>query len=904
MDNRLEIAICGAFCLILCLTASLSPAATITATTLPNGMQVRILADENLSLTRVGMFFAAGRANDPDSLGGLAHLAEHFLTESSPAYPDGGLIRQSTLYSTYRNAYTSSGFMQFDTQCLPEYLPRILALEVERLRGCSDNEISFAREKMVVLEELAYRKRRSPFAQHLEDLFHACYRSHPFGEEIGGTPESVARITLTDFQAFRERNIVPHRAALVISGPVDPEQIAALVDSLFDLGQPAQPAPLTVPPFPPIGSVQIITDSAEFTGVKVTLAFRIPIGDDGRDGVIASFLPYLMDPTRVHFGVYTVPGEKLIYTSAHYSYSRMPRDLAPTYTAVAEVFDPDQTAQRVMGYLWQNIGEEISRLGKGDNFAEQREVALRRAANPTDGMNAGTIMVNGANVLDTEDIRAILTDLTAEDVADFGRRFITSDRAAVGITHGSDSERQQSIDLAKRVASGEAAQSTNALASLTAAEIEPVLAAYAHAELNPVALRTLNNGIPVAYLELPGLTEMRLGGCRVLSPLKVQRLGGKPGLVNLYNLVVDWDDRQRRDPNDEIYRFKRLPYKLDFTLEPGLLRFRVRGPQTKTARLAFHLDRRLESHEFHQSRWFKLTLSGPGYLTAIATNPEAQSWVWRMSRIFGADYYDLGFWQPDPDTVDRIRYKDLVKLHKATAGKTGQMVLYGVGSVPVDDVMAALAKDLGRRDKYRPFTDDPPAVVSLDHITGRVISDLTRGDVMLRLSFPLAPGAADSGPAADLVLETLLSQSLQARLRETDGLTYAAWATADRVSGRTLWETHVTCQPGQAHLVMAAMRNELRRYTTSGFTADEVARARLAMTGHLVRKFSDQVAAFALLAELATYGPMPPDLLGNIAALTQSGINDLAKQVLSADRFAFTAVGPMFEEDLEEFDLR
>ncbi len=886
-----------------CLTSGPTTAATITTNTLPNGLQVHIQADENLSLTRVGMFFAAGRANDPDSLGGLAHLAEHFLTESSPAYPDGELIRQSTLYSTYRNAYTSSGYMQFDTQCLPEYLPRILALEVERLRGSSEDEVSFARERAVVLEELAFRKRRSPYSEHLEALFHACYSGHPFGESIGGTPESVGRITLADFQAFRERNIVPHRAALVISGPVDPERVSALVDSLFTMGPPAQAEPLTVPPFPPVRPVQVVTDSAEFTGVRVSMAFRVPVGESGRDGVIASFLPYLLDPNWVRINVYTVPGEKVVYTNAHFSYLRMPRDLAPTYSPVAEVFDPDQTVQRVLGYLWQNLNEEISRLQKGNNFAERRDAALRRAANPTHGMEAGSVLVNGAQALSTENIQAILTSLTAEELADFAQRFFTTNRAAVGITHGSDSQRQKTIELAKRVAH-EGAQATDALTSLTAEEIEPVLAAYAQANLQPVATRTLRNGIPVAYLELPGLTQTRLGGCRILSPLKAQRLDGKPGIANLYNLVVEWDDRQRRDPNEDYYRFKRLPFRLDFRLEPGLLRYSVTGPPAKTARLAFHLDRRLKCREFHQARWFNLTLSGPEYLADVAADPEAQAWVWRMSQIFGADYYDLGFRQPDPDTVDKIRYKDLVKLHKSTAGKTGQTVLYGVGSVPIRTVMTALEKDLGRRDKYQAFTVDPPAVAKLDRIVGRVVPDLTRGDVMLRLNFPLVPEAANGGPAADMLLKALLSQALQSRLRETEGLTYAAWATADRVSGLTVWETHVTCQPGQAHLVLAAMREEIRRCTTSGFTEDEVARARLGLSGDLLRRFSDQDDAFNLLAQLATYGPLPADLLGNIAVLTPHGINQLAGQVLNPDRFAFTVIGPMFDEDLEDFELR
>ena len=34
----------------------------------------------------------------------------------------------------------------------------------------------------VVLEELAFRKRRSPVSEHLESLFQTCYSGHPFGE--------------------------------------------------------------------------------------------------------------------------------------------------------------------------------------------------------------------------------------------------------------------------------------------------------------------------------------------------------------------------------------------------------------------------------------------------------------------------------------------------------------------------------------------------------------------------------------------------------------------------------------------------------------------------------------------------------------------------------------------------
>jgi hypothetical protein len=43
-----------------------------------------------------------------------------------------------------------------------------------------------------------------------------------------------------------------------------------------------------------------------------------------------------------------------------------------------------------------------------------------------------------------------------------------------------------------------------------------------------------------------------LGG-RIFRPLKVQRPGDKPGIAQLYGWIANYDDWQRRDPDDTYY---------------------------------------------------------------------------------------------------------------------------------------------------------------------------------------------------------------------------------------------------------------------------------------------------------------------------------------------------------------
>ncbi|MFT5232647.1 MAG: putative Zn-dependent peptidase [Candidatus Krumholzibacteriia bacterium] len=899
INSRILISVCTLVSTLICVTTSLANAETFT-TTLPNGMQVRVIQDSDESLVRVGMYFAAGRANDPDSLAGLAHLAEHLMTESSIGYPDRQLQQMTNLYSTYSNAYTSNGYMQFDTQCLPEFLPRVLEFEVERMRGPNISEVTFQRERAVVQEEIAMSLRRTPNSEHLEQLRQACYKGHPFGELIGGDNSSIARMTLDDFDAFHRRNILPRRAALVIRGPGDAQGTLALVDSLFAFGPDAQPEPLSVPAFPPSSPGQIVGDALEFTGVKVSVACRVPLKDVQTTALVTS-LYYFLDPTRFGFNLRSVPGEAIVFLSLHFDYYKPPPVEDQKYGYIYDDFDSNQDAQNALGRIWRGLGEEMGELAKPKVFEARREKALLFTGDFRG--NHGVAMVNGNSALTKAEVDSVLTNLTFEQVDNFVAEYLATARAVVGVTHGSDSERQQAIELAERAAERTSMAGQGNHAELTADQIAPVMAAYGRANLQPIDRLTLSNAVPFYYIQVPGESRIKLGGNRMIAPLKVQRPGDKPGLTHIYGLLVYYDDRQRRLPDDVDFRPRQLPFQLGLSLSPGLFHYKVDGSGTKVSRMAKSLARRLESSQFNQERWNQVSRSGHSYLSDIsnyATNIAAE---WRMRQVLGDKYYDLGYWAPDSDTLDKIKYKDLVKLHERVAGKTGQTVLFGSGSLLASEVLVELDKTLGQRKSFEHYDGDRPEPALVSGITGKVVPDLSRGDVVLSVVFPVADLGISRSLVTELLLEALVRKGLMSRLRNAEGLTYNVGVNRSSQSGQVVWQVHVTCRRGQAHLVLEILREELRKFVGEGFVADDFARAQLTLTGRLIRSFSDADEGYQLLNSLTRFGPLPTNLLRRVAEARLSEVNELCRSAFSADRFAFTATGPMFEEDLEVFGV-
>ena len=874
--------------------------------TLDNGMQVVVQSMSGAALVRVGVFYAAGAAVEPDSLAGLAHFSEHLLTESSLNHPDGELIRRQTLYSTYRNAYTGSAYMQFDTECLPVFLPEILELEADRLRGVTTDSVSFEREKGVVLEELAMRKRLPPSREFRESVFHTCYLGHPFGRDVGGSAATVQKIRMIDFLKFQEQYIRPEKSAIVVKGPLNPDQTMAEIERIFGSGPRRAPEFLETPPYPPITSAQFITDSHDHTGLLICLAFRVPLQEE-MDRAFVSVLPGLMKESALYPRVWTVPGEAVVMLVSKSKYSRPSTNLEDHWGTIYYEFDPEQQSLRYMGYIWERISDMVLEFGNPDVFEERLDRALDdlddNRRNPGKSGSIGSSLVNGNEFLTRERIREILGSAGPEDFARFMGRWINPNKVVVGVSHGRDSERSATIRMTKSTRTPAPMGAKSALESLTQAEIEPVLQEYGEAGLIQLNRYELDNGIPVFNIMIPDSDHWTMAGYRTFKGIKNMRPGEKPGLVQIFNLVVNYDDKQRRDPDREMPP-KPLPYDLDFNLGWKSVDFFAQGPAEKIDDIIITVDQRVSSREFNSIRWYSITRWGDDYLRDIRNTKTFVARSWRWEQIFGPKHPSLGMWAPDPESFRKIRYKDLSKLHKDHVQKTGNLLLFVAGEKSEDQVKPLLNRTFGQYDSWRSREPRELPESNIQGIRGKIIPDLTRGDVMLEFSFPLCHPETGPRPTTTvLALERALNQILTERLREKEGLTYSVSTRIFATAGNQLWEISVTCQPGQSQIVFSIIREELARISETGFTGDEIARARLILTGQAIRNFSDQVSGVGYLKHLAKIGKIPMEPLEEISAMTTEEVNALAWSAIDPGNFVFTATGPLFEEDIDRFEL-
>jgi zinc protease len=76
----------------------------ILGQTLKNGLRVVMLPDKRSNLVMVGVHYAVGGSDDPNSGEGLAHYVEHVMFEAGYRGPDGNALRDVGLD---KNAWTS-----------------------------------------------------------------------------------------------------------------------------------------------------------------------------------------------------------------------------------------------------------------------------------------------------------------------------------------------------------------------------------------------------------------------------------------------------------------------------------------------------------------------------------------------------------------------------------------------------------------------------------------------------------------------------------------------------------------------------------------------------------------------------------------------------------------------------
>ncbi len=231
--------------------------------TLPNGLEIIVLADKSVPLATVELAVRNGSFTESPDLNGLSHLYEHMFFKPSQAvllyrcelalkygntnyYTGEKCLEKSKLKNqigsvTYLddeeqldiyNGTTREEVVNYYYTTTSPYVSSALRLINDAVRYPTFDEAQFAQEKQVVNGEID-RNFGNPFYYLDRALKDKLYYKYPTRKNPLGTRETVLSATTDKMRQIQSRYYVPNNAALVVTGDVNPEEVFKSAEQIF-----------------------------------------------------------------------------------------------------------------------------------------------------------------------------------------------------------------------------------------------------------------------------------------------------------------------------------------------------------------------------------------------------------------------------------------------------------------------------------------------------------------------------------------------------------------------------------------------------------------------------------------------------------------------------------------------
>lgn len=215
---------------------------------LPNGLEVIAECHPDAYGVGLGLFVGVGARDEPLAWAGLSHFIEHMAFKGNSRLSADELNAAFEEIGAIHNATTDEECTTYHMAVLPEYWPRAVELLGELVRPAFPAD-QLEIERGVILEEIAMDADEPPYAA--EDVCRRLYfGSHPLGNNILGTKESISGLREEDVWQFFREHYGPDTSTLVATGRIDFDQLVAKAEEVFGRWEPCGYRREVLPPVP------------------------------------------------------------------------------------------------------------------------------------------------------------------------------------------------------------------------------------------------------------------------------------------------------------------------------------------------------------------------------------------------------------------------------------------------------------------------------------------------------------------------------------------------------------------------------------------------------------------------------------------------------------------------------
>ncbi len=199
--------------------------------TLPNGIRL-LFKPFPSTIAHACILINTGSRDEDFDRPGLAHFIEHLLFKRTERRTTNQILNRLELVGADLNAYTTKEYTCIHASFLNPHLERALDLFEDLVFHSVFPDEEMEKEKGVILDEIASYEDQPEDA--VNDKFEELvFSSHPMGNNILGTAESVKAFKRTDVLDFIRNNYNTHEIIIGVHGSYDLDKLKRLMQKLF-----------------------------------------------------------------------------------------------------------------------------------------------------------------------------------------------------------------------------------------------------------------------------------------------------------------------------------------------------------------------------------------------------------------------------------------------------------------------------------------------------------------------------------------------------------------------------------------------------------------------------------------------------------------------------------------------
>lgn len=179
----------------------------------------------------LAFFVGAGSVDEFEEEAGIAHFIEHMLFKGTPTRTARKIAEEFDRIGGDINAFTSKDCTCFYVTVLSEHAERALEILVDMLNNSLFDQTEMAKEKLVILEEIA-TVTDTPDDEVHERLWAAMYPNQPIGRAILGEEKTIETFDSEMVEAFMTRTYTPEKMVISVAGNYNSSLIDQ-IDKLF-----------------------------------------------------------------------------------------------------------------------------------------------------------------------------------------------------------------------------------------------------------------------------------------------------------------------------------------------------------------------------------------------------------------------------------------------------------------------------------------------------------------------------------------------------------------------------------------------------------------------------------------------------------------------------------------------